>query len=129
MPGKLEIKNGSLSEESFISLWSSDGKENHLNERNIKPQESISSVVKGGVKKLTITKKDGTVIWKGLIPSYGSTPVIIYPERATVTYKETVLVNLLNSNNRKFQYLAWVIVLILLIMLLWWFISKPPKKS
>lgn len=121
MPGKLEIKNASSKHDIYVSVVSVTGKEKHLENQKITPGESVSAVVKGGVKKL-IVSEDGAVFWMGLIPSYGNAPVTVYPERKTILYRDTVLVNLLKYVSEKdsgkgSSMWLWIIIAVIVIII------------
>lgn len=118
MPGKLEISNGSSTQNILISLQSIDEKEYHLALRTLEADETTSAIVKGGVKKLIVASESGDVFWEGAIPSYGSSPIIILPESKTVTYQSMTLVNThVSTSDRTFpMWLAGLIILITIAM-------------
>jgi len=111
MPGKLEINNASSSTHVVIFLWSVDGREQHLNSKTLGSGKTISAIVKGGVKMLIVATADGNIFWEGMIPSYGSVPVFIYPENRTLTYRNTVLVNTLGYTQSSVYIPMWVWIL------------------
>lgn len=122
MPGKLEIKNSSTSQDVIVFLWSADGKEQHLNSESLGSGETTGAVVKGGVKKLIVATSDGNVFWEGMVPSYGSSPITIYPEpRGVVTYRDVVLVNTIGYSSQKPFWMTgssqiWIAVIMFVII-------------
>ncbi len=128
MPGKLEIKNDSTSQDVIVSLWSADGKDQHLNSQSLASGETTEAVVTGGVKNLIVAASDGNVFWEGMIPSYGSAPVTIYPEQHVVTYREVVLVNTMGYTTSPFGITAslwiWVVVVFVIIATVAWYMYK-----
>lgn len=117
MPGKLEIENSSLTQSILISLWSADNKEQHLQNVTLKAGESTSAVVKGGVKRLSASTTSGTTFWDGMIPSYGDSPIMVYPETNKVVYKDTVLVNTLGYSSGGIKLSRWMLILIALVII------------
>lgn len=98
MPGQLDIKNNSKTTEVLLSIVSIDGKLVHVKNKPLVAEELTSVVVKGGTKKLTVFTSDGTALWDGVVPSYGTSVVDIFPDTAIVKYKDITLVNLLKYN-------------------------------
>ena len=117
MPGKLEIQNGSITNDIHISLWSIDGEKKHLDTKKIEKNSSISLIVKGGVKMLNVSQND-LIIWKGVIPSYISSPIIIYPEYKRVVYKDNTIVNMLSNDTNILDIFNTSIVILLIIVIL-----------
>lgn len=116
MPGKLEIKNASSSKNIIISLMSVSENETHLDSKTIGFLEEISSVVKGGVKRLVVSHANGDIFWDGIIPSYGSSPVVIHPENNTVTYKDKEVVNTLSKSNKSVY--SWIFGLLIALFII-----------
>ena len=93
MPGQLDIKNNSGSIKVLISVTSIDGKTSHTKNKPLDTNETVSIVIKGGTKKLTVLNNSGSIIWDGVVPSYGTSAVQIFPETTTVKYKDITLVD------------------------------------
>jgi len=115
MPGKLEIQNGSILKDINIALLSVDGIETLLNQKVIKKNENIKLNVSGGVKNLIVYSDTNNIIWKGMIPSYISHPIIIYPDYKRVIYKDTIIVNTLSKKDKSkiFLYILLPIIIII----------------
>ena len=115
MPNQLIIQNSSHSIPIVISLESIDGKTYHLQDKKIAPTETINIIVKGGVKKLSISKEDDTPFWRGVIPANGRSPVIIFPEKAAVKYIDKFLVNagdIPDGESSRMRYVAIALLLL-----------------
>jgi hypothetical protein len=117
MSSKLEIQNGSLNSKIFITLSSIDGNEIHLDNKMINTSESIESVVKGGTKRLIIKTNENDVFWEGVIPTYVSHPVMIYPEYNKVIYKDNIIPNMKNENNNTISTILTLITVLFLIII------------
>lgn len=132
MPGQLDIKNNSKASNILISVSSIDRKLVHVKNKRLSADEMITTIVKGGTKKLTISDDNGSVIWDGVVPSYGTSAIQIFPEMAIVKYKDVDLVNLLKYqksnfkilNNPRVQILIAVCLLILICAIAAYYIRK-----
>jgi hypothetical protein len=123
MPAKVEILNSSSVESVTIKLDSIDSK-NEQN-ANIRPNSSSEFVVKGGTKILKVYSEDGTLWWKGIIPSYGSFPIKIDASVGAVTYGGRVVVNFLKNtvsecgiSSLMLATIIFVILILLLVLIL-----------
>ena len=119
MSGKLEIQNGSLASNVFITLLSIDGSETHLDNKILSTGETIGSIVKGGTKRLIVANNKKDVLWEGVIPTYISQPIMIYPEHSKVIYKDNIIPNMRNQNgiimNNSYVIVITILILILII--------------
>lgn len=95
MPNKVVLKNSSRSIPVVVSLLSDDRSQAIIDLENklISPSSTESVIVKGGVKKLIVRKEHGVKVWEGMVPTYGTRDIVIFPEKAEVRYADEKLVN------------------------------------
>lgn len=93
MPNKVVLKNSSRSIPVVVSLLSDDRSIIDLENTLVAPSSTESVIVKGGVKKLIVRKEHGVKVWEGMVPTYGTRDIVIFPEKAEVRYADEKLVN------------------------------------
>lgn len=123
MPNKLKIFNASPHNDVVISVWSPGKERCHADRQILSNGKTTEMIVTGGVKRLVV-EYGGDIIWEGMIPSYGASPITIAPEKRIVEYKNWKLLQLPSQSGFGSKAIVGIVITLALMVCLYFFTTR-----
>lgn len=124
MTSELQIKNVSQMKGVDLSLISIQNKD--IIKISIPPKDfATTKIQKEGVKSMSVSVLGETQnFWEGIIPVNILGSLIINPDNKSVSYKDTTLVNVIESSDSINVYIILAVISIVIIACFWLYKRK-----